>query len=133
MSKRLFVGNIPYKTVEAELAELFSQWTVTELTIIRDRETGNSKFAFVEMPNDEEAAAAIEFFSKEENQMFNGRPLAVNEARPREERPQGGGYNRGGDRGGYNRGGDRGGFGGGSRGGFGGGSDRGFQGNRRDY
>ena len=77
---------------------------VASCVILMDRDTGRSRgFGFVEMSSDDEAKAAIAAL---DGQDFAGRPLKVNEARPREERPRrggGGGYNRGG--GGYNRGG----------------------------
>jgi RNA recognition motif-containing protein len=83
--------------------------TVSSAQVIEDRESGRSKgFGFVEMGSDEEAQAAIQGLN---GQVQNGRPLTVNEARPREERGGGGG---GGGRGG------RGGYGGGGGGGRGG-------------
>ena len=134
--KRLFIGNIPYSTQEDQLEALFQTWTVEKVEIVRDRETNNSKFAFVNVPDDTEALAIIEHFSQEANSMFNGRQIQINEAKPREDRPAGGGF-RGGNGGGYRGGNDRGGFGGGRGGGFGGGNDRGndrggYQG-RRSY
>jgi RNA recognition motif-containing protein len=102
MEAKLYVGNLPYNTVDADLQSLFAQaGTVKSAQVIRDRESGRSKgFGFVEMSTVDEAQAAI---SKFHGQDFNGRPLTVNLARPREERP--GGF-RGGDRG-NRRGGDR--------------------------
>ncbi|HXC72543.1 MAG TPA: RNA-binding protein [Pyrinomonadaceae bacterium] len=119
MSKKLYVGNLAFQTTSQHLQELFSQaGTVESASVIEDRATGQSKgFAFVEMSTDDEAAAAIEQFNGKE---VAGRMLKVNEARPRESRPGGGGGGRGfgGNRGGH--GGNRGGGGfGGNRGGGG--------------
>lgn len=104
MGKKLYVGNLSYSVNSSELEQLFAQYgTVQSAQVIQDRETGRSKgFGFVEMSNDAEAQAAIQGLNEQEH---NGRPLAVNEARPREDR--GGGGGRGG-RGGY--GGGRGGY-----------------------
>ncbi len=95
MEAKLYVGNLPYNTADADLQNLFSQvGTVKSAQVIRDRESGRSKgFGFVEMSSSDEANAAINKFHGTD---FNGRPLTVNLARPREERP-GGGF-RGGDR-----------------------------------
>lgn len=87
MATNLYVGNLPYKISNEDLAQHFSQaGSVVRATIISDRATGRSKgFGFVEMASDEEAKKAIEMF---DGQNFMDRPLRVNEARPREERPQ---------------------------------------------
>lgn len=84
MPIRLFVGNLPYDTTEAELKDHFSTVApVAYLTIPKDRETGRSRnFAFVEFSDRAQAEEAIRRLN---NQLFNGRPLAVSEARPREE------------------------------------------------
>ena len=110
MGKKLYVGNLSYNVSSSDLEQLFSQYgTVQSAQVIQDRDTGRSKgFGFVEMSNDNEAQAAIRGLHE---QQHDGRPLTVNEARPREERSGGGG---GGGRGGY------GGGGGGGRGGRGG-------------
>ncbi len=110
MGKKLYVGNLSYGVNSSELEQLFSAYgTVTSAQVIQDRETGRSKgFGFVEMGSDSEAQAAINGLNEQEH---NGRPLAVNEARPREDRGGGGGG--GGGRGG------RGGYGGGGGGGGG--------------
>lgn len=81
---------------------LFDQFgAVDRVSIITDRDTGRSRgFAFVEMPNDAEAERAISALNGSE---YGGRRLNVNEARPKEERPRGGGGGYGGDRGGRNR------------------------------
>jgi RNA recognition motif-containing protein len=99
MGKKLYVGNLSYEVTNATLEELFVPFgTVRSAQVIQDRETGRSKgFGFVEMADDNSARAAIEALNEKDH---NGRPLAVNEARPREERPRGGG---GGGRGGYGR------------------------------
>ena len=119
MGTKLYVGNLPYSTTNQELSDMFSpHGTVKSADVIMDRETGRSKgFGFVEMSTEEEAKAAIAALN---GNKVNGRPLTVNEAKPREDRPGGGG--RGGFGGG---GGGRGGFGGGGGGGFGGGGGRG--------
>lgn len=99
MGKKLYVGNLAYNVNSSELEQLFGQYgTVESAQVIQDRETGRSKgFGFVEMSSDAEAQAAIQGLNEHEHL---GRPLAVNEARPREERGGGGGGGRGG-RGGY--------------------------------
>jgi RNA recognition motif-containing protein len=137
MGTKLYVGNLPYSTTSQELNDMFAaHGSVKSADVIMDRETGRSKgFGFVEMGSDEEAKAAITALN---GNKINGRPLTVNEAKPREERPGGrggfggGGGGRGGfgggggGRGGFGGGGGGGGFGGGGgRGGFGGGGGRG--------
>ena len=117
MENKLYVGNLSYSATEDDIRGLFEQaGAVKAVTLIKDRETGRSKgFAFVEMESAEDAQKAIAQFN---GNAFQDRPLTVNVARPREERPRGG---FGGPRGGF--GGPRGGFGGG-RGGY----DRGDRG-----
>lgn len=85
MAKRLYVGNIPHAFGNSDLEEAFAAFgAVTSAQIIMDRETGRSKgFGFVEMSSDEEAQAAIKGLNGTE---VGGRPLTVNEARPRTER-----------------------------------------------
>jgi RNA recognition motif-containing protein len=80
MTKKIYVGNLPFRTTEDDLAGLFQQaGTVEAVSIITDRETGRSKgFGFVTM-NDDEAEKAIAQFNGAD---FNGRALTVNEARP---------------------------------------------------
>lgn len=110
--KKLFVGNLPYAVGEEDLRQLFSDHgEIVDLRLILDRATGRSKgIAFVEFNTEEEAQKAIDALNGHE---IDGRALVVNVARPREERPRTGGFNRGGgdrrfSRGGYNnRGGDR--------------------------
>ena len=98
MAKKLFVGGLSFGTNEDTLRNTFAQaGTVTSAAIIIDRMSGRSKgFGFVEMENDAEADKAIEMFNGTE---LEGRALTVNEARPREERPQRGGFGGGGGRG----------------------------------
>ena len=101
MGTKLYVGNLSFNTTENELQELFSQaGTVQEVTLMQDKFTGKSRgFAFITMGSDEDAQNAI---SKFNGQTIEGRPLTVNEARPREPRPPGGGGGRGyGGGGGY--------------------------------
>jgi cold-inducible RNA-binding protein len=108
MGRRLFVGNLPYETGEADLEGLFAQaGSVESVRVMRDMATGRARgFAFVEMGSDEEAQQAIDRFNEYD---LNGRKLAVNEARPRPVGPGGGGG--GGGRGGRGGGGSRGGGG----------------------
>src|SRR5207247_8113977 len=100
MGTKLYVGNLPFNTTENELQELFSQaGAVQEVTLMQDRFTGKSRgFAFVTMSSDEEAQNAI---SKLNGHSIEGRSLTVNEARPREARPPGGGGRGYGGGGGY--------------------------------
>jgi RNA recognition motif-containing protein len=93
--KNIFVGNLSFTSTEDSVRSIFEGYgTVDRVSIITDRETGKSRgFAFVEMPNDDEAARAINALNSAE---LGGRKLNVNEARPREERGGGGGgFNRG--------------------------------------
>jgi RNA recognition motif-containing protein len=122
MAKNLYVGNLAWSVTADDLIDLFGQFgKVTRAQVITDRETGRSRgFGFVEMENDQDAQRAIEALH---NSDHNNRPLTVNEARPREEAPRGGGH--GGGRGaGHGSGGGYGGGGGGGRGSYGG-TDRG--------
>ncbi|MDI7276292.1 MAG: RNA-binding protein [Anaerolineae bacterium] len=84
MTRRLFVGNLPYTTTESTLRELFSRYgTVEGAQVALDRETGRSRgFAFVDMATDADAQAAITNLN---GYQLDGRPLTVQEARPREE------------------------------------------------
>ena len=90
MEAKLYVGNLPYSTVDADLQSLFSQaGTVKSAQVIKDRQSGRSKgFGFVEMSSEEEAQSAITMFHGKD---YSGRPLTVNIARPRDDRPGGGG------------------------------------------
>ena len=118
MGTKLYVGNLPYSTTSQELNDMFAaHGSVKSADVIMDRETGRSKgFGFVEMGGESEAKAAIAAMN---GLQMNGRPLTVNEAKPREDRPGGGRGGFGG--GGGGGGGGFGGGGGGGRGGFGGG------------
>ena len=100
MAKNIYVGNLSWGTTEDLLRETFEQYgEVLSARIITDRDTGRSRgFGFVEMENEDEANAAIDALN---GQSMDGRPLTVNEARPRA--PRLGGGNRGGGGGGYNR------------------------------
>jgi len=102
LSKKIYVGNLPFSTTDAELRRLFEQHgTVESVSVIMDRETGRPRgFAFVEMSDASSASAAISTLNGRE---LDGRALRVNEA---QERAAGGG-------------GGRGGYGGGGRGGYG--------------
>jgi len=105
---KIYVGNMSYDTTEQGLETLFSNYgQVDEVAVITDRDTGRPRgFAFVTMPDDQQAQEAIEALN---NQEFEGRTLNVNEAKPR----SGGGGGGGG--GGRGRGGGGGGGGGGGR------------------
>ena len=109
MAKNLYVGNLTWDATADDLLTLFQQHgTVTQAQVITDNETGRSRgFGFVEMSSDEEAQKAIEALNGTD---YRGRPLTVNEARPREEHGGGRGGSGGGRRG---HGGGRGGYGGG--------------------
>src|SRR5213592_261903 len=89
MSMKLYVGNLSFNTSSNELQTLFAQaGTVESVSLIEDRETGRSRgFGFVEMQTKEEGAAAITKFNGTE---LGGRALRVNEAKPRENRGNGG-------------------------------------------
>jgi cold-inducible RNA-binding protein len=110
MSRKLFVGNLPFDTGEQDLEQLFSgAGQVESVKVMRDMATGRARgFAFVEMASEDDAQKAISAYN---NYSLGGRNLTVNEARPQAPRsgPGGGGGGRGG--GGY------GGGGGGGRGG----------------
>ncbi len=103
MGTRLYIGNLSYDAMENDLRALFEQaGSVIKCDIMIDRNTGQSKgFAFVEMASQEDATKAIETCNGKD---FEGRPLTVNEARPRAERPPqnfgGGGFTPGGGGGG---------------------------------
>jgi RNA recognition motif-containing protein len=107
MGRKLYVGNLPYSATEQSVREAFSaSGTVDSVTLITDRDTGQSKgFGFVEMATDQEAQAATQALN---GKTLDGRQIKVNEAKPK----TGGG---GGGRGGYGGGGG-GGYGGGGRG-----------------
>lgn len=98
MSRKLYVGNLPYDTAETQLQDLFAQaGAVESVKVMRDMATGRARgFAFVEMGSDDEAQAAINKLNSYE---LGGRALTVNEARPKTEGGFGGGgsYGGGGD------------------------------------
>lgn len=105
MGKKLYVGNLSYTVTNANLEEMFQPFgAVRSAQVIEDRETGRSKgFGFVEMQDDNAAREAIQALNDKEH---DGRPLIVNEARPREERHggrTGGGYGGGRSSGRYGR------------------------------
>jgi RNA recognition motif. (a.k.a. RRM, RBD, or RNP domain) len=137
MSRKLFVGNLPYSVTSERLQEAFSQFgTVSSSKVIVDRETGRSRgFAFLEMETDDQGAAAMQAMN---GALLDGRSIAVREAVERQPGGGGGGFGGGGGRdgGGFRPrgprppyggggGGDRGGGGGGYGGGGGGGGYRG--------
>ncbi len=97
--KNIYVGNLTFSTTEGDLRYLFAPYgTVQRVSLVTDRDTGRSRgFGFVEMANDEEAAAAISALNGKDS---GGRSLTVNEARPKTERGSGG-------RGGFRSGGGR--------------------------
>ncbi len=86
MSKKLFVGNLPWSATSDDLQQLFSQHgNVTSANVITDKFSGRSKgFGFVEFENDAEADAAAQALN---GQDFQGRNIAVSEARPMADRP----------------------------------------------
>ncbi len=135
MSRKLFVGNLPYSVTSERLSEAFSQFgTVTSSKVIVDRETGRSRgFAFLEMETDDQGASAMQAMN---GALLDGRSIAVREAVERQ--PGGGGGGGGGYGGGGGGGRDGGGFrprgprppygGGGGGGGYGGGGGGGYGG-----
>ena len=134
MAVRLFVGNLAYSTTEADLRSYFGTVAPPSQVVLPvDRETGRPRgFAFVEFQDRGHAEQAIQKFN---GQAFNGRRLAVSEARAREDRGPGGPRPGGGGFGGPRPGGPGGGFGGPRPGGFGGprpGGAGGFGGPRFD-
>jgi len=116
MNTKLFVGNLSFNTTENDLQDAFAaHGPVAEVNLMLDRMTGRPRgFAFVTMGTPEAAQAAV---SAMNGAQLDGRPLTVNEARPKEERSGGGGFGGGGGGRGYG-------------GGGGGGGDRGP---RRDF
>jgi cold-inducible RNA-binding protein len=87
MSKRLFVGGLPYSVTSSQLEEMFSKFgKIVSCEVITDKYSGQSKgFAFVEMENDKEADEAA---AKLNGTKLEEREITVNEARPREEKPR---------------------------------------------
>ena len=84
MSRKLYVGNLPYDTGEAQLQDLFAQFgQVDSVRVMRDMATGRARgFAFVEMSSDDEAQRAVTGLNETQ---LGGRSLTVNEARPKPE------------------------------------------------
>jgi len=147
MNNKLYIGNLSFDATEQDISDLLAQHgQVSEVLVMMDKMTGRPRgFAFATMADWQGADAVIKALH---GQDFMGRPLTINEARPREERPAyggggggggyrggGGGSGGGGSRGGYSGGGggggSRGGYGGGGGGG-GGGRDRGGYGGDRE-
>jgi RNA recognition motif-containing protein len=97
MGRKLYVGNLPYQTGEAEIRGLFEPFgSLDSVHVVMDKATGQARgFAFVEMSTDAEAQAATSALS---GHQVGGRALTVNEARPKEEFSGGGGGGRGGRR-----------------------------------
>jgi cold-inducible RNA-binding protein len=91
--KSIFIGNLSFSVTEAALRWLFEAYgSVASVNIVTDRDSGQPRgFGFVEMTTDAEAAKAINGLS---GKVLEGRTLNVNEARPKAERPAGGGYGR---------------------------------------
>lgn len=89
----IFIGSLPFAVRDEELKQIFEEYgTISSARVITDKFTGRSKgFGFVEMENDAEAKKAIEELNGAE---LSGRTIVVNEAKPREERPRTGGYER---------------------------------------
>lgn len=83
MGRKLYVGNLPFSSTENDLVSVFSEHgTVMSARVVVDRDTGRSKgFGFVEMGSEDEASRAVQVLN---GKQFMGRPLTVNEARPRE-------------------------------------------------
>jgi RNA recognition motif-containing protein len=133
MSRKLFVGNLPYSVTSERLQEAFSQFgNVTSSKVIVDRETGRSRgFAFLEMETDDQGAAAMQAMN---GALLDGRSIAVREAVERQPGGGGGGGFGGGGGGGrgprppYGGGGGGGGYRGGGGGGYGGGGGGGYRG-----
>jgi len=90
MANKLYVGSLAYSVNDDQLKEMFAEaGTVTSAQVIMDRDTNQSKgFGFVEMSTEEEAKEAIKILNGKDQ---GGRALVVNEARPKEDRPSGGG------------------------------------------
>lgn len=83
----IYVGNLPYSVTEVQLKETFAVFgEVSDVAVIKDKFSGQSKgFGFVEMPNNTEAESAIKALNESD---MSGRHIRVNEARPRDDRPQ---------------------------------------------
>lgn len=145
MSNKLFVGNLAWTTTDGVLQDTFAQYgNVVEAAVMMDKFTGKSRgFAFVTMSSPEEAESAVKAMDGKD---LDGRPIRVSIARPKEDRPAGGGggfrggggggggYRGGGGGGGGYKGGGGGGYrgGGGGGGGYKGGGGGGYRGRRDD-
>ena len=83
----IYVGNLAYSITDEDLREAFGEFgEVSRASVIMDRDTGRSKgFGFVEMPDNSQAEAAINGLNEKD---LSGRPIRVNEAKPREDRPR---------------------------------------------
>jgi RNA recognition motif-containing protein len=110
----IYVGNLSFDVTESDLRKAFEAFgQITEVRLIMDKFSGKPKgFGFVEMPTAEEAQKAIAEMNGKD---LLGRPIKVNEAKPKTDAPRSGGGGRGFGGGGRDRGGSRGGFGGGNR------------------
>lgn len=102
----IFAGSLPFSLEESELKDLFEEYgDVASVKIITDKFTGRSKgFGFIEMPDDEQAKAAIEALNGKD---VKGRTIVVNKSEERKEGERRGGFRGGNQRGGFSRGGDR--------------------------
>ena len=91
MSKKLYVGNLPYTTTVEELKDLFSEYeSIEDVKVITDRDSGRSRgFGFVDLSSDEEAEKAIKTLN---GHSVGDREIVINEARPRGNRDSGGSY-----------------------------------------
>ena len=91
MGRKLYVGNLPFSTTETELEELFGRMgSVESVNVICDMATGRARgFAFVEMATEEDAQKAVKELDQQD---LGGRNLTVNEAKPKPDRPRGGGF-----------------------------------------
>lgn len=100
--KNIYVGNLAHSATESDVRTLFQvHGNVEKVSIVTDRETGRARgFAFVEMTNAGEADKAIAALNGTD---FGGRPLTINEAKPKESRPKSGGSRFGGGGGGRGR------------------------------
>jgi RNA recognition motif-containing protein len=92
MPKRIYVGNLPFTATTDEVTELFEQYgSVESVNLVTDRDTGRPRgFGFVEMDD----AGGDKAIRALDGTAFGGRNLKINEARPRTERPRGGGGGR---------------------------------------
>ncbi|WP_043748386.1 RNA recognition motif domain-containing protein [Imhoffiella purpurea] len=90
---RIYVGNLPYSVTDEDLRTIFGEFgELASAEVIKDKFSGQSKgFGFVDMPSNSDADAAIKALNESD---MKGRKLTVNEARPRAERPRGGGGGR---------------------------------------